>query len=250
MPVEIHSINQIGQDVYYGFELDQDHLYMTSDGIIHHNSGKSSVIKMLIRDVIARGGIALDFDDVRSFEIGIDVLRKIHPTKPGVCIREDLESIVRNQPISSILNVLDGSTNYLTNIVFVATSNYPEALEARIKDRPSRFDRVIEVGLPSAEMRSIYLEHLFTNACINKKVIKKWVQETDGLTFPHLQELFLSVNLYDLKYDDALNRIKSMSKSLSSDKHRRKVGFEEIFEEDEYYEDDDEYMDKVNGKLY
>jgi len=196
-------------------------------GILMHGppgSGKSSIIKILIRDVIARGGIAINFTSVDLFSEGVSILRGIHPSKPIVVIMEDIESITHREG-SGLLNILDGATNYLDNIVFVATSNYPERLEERIKDRPSRFDRVIEVGLPTEEMRIIYLAHLFKNANITKAKtkasIKKWVPDTDGLTFPHLQELFLSVNLYDIPYDKALGRLKGMSGTLSSDKHRR-----------------------------
>ncbi len=196
-------------------------------GILMHGppgSGKSSIIKMLIRDVVSRGGIAINFSDTHSFSEGISILRQIHPLKPVVTIMEDIESITHREG-SSLLNVLDGATNYLDNIVFVATSNYPERLEERIKDRPSRFDRVIEVGLPTDEMKKIYLTHLFKNAKIPvakaNASIKKWIPDTEGLTFPHLQELFLSVNLYDIPYETALNRLKGMSSPLSSDKHRR-----------------------------
>lgn len=192
-------------------------------GVLLHGvqgSGKSSLIKMLINDVISRGGIAIDFEDSGSFKIGISILRKIHPLKPVVCIMEDIESIMQNNSVSSILNVIDGSTSFLDNIVFIATTNYPEQLEDRIKDRPSRFDRVIGIGLPSAKMREIYLRHLFKNAKQNARVVKQWVKDTKGLTFPHLQELFLGVYLYDQSYKDALDRVKNMSKSISSDSYK------------------------------
>jgi tRNA uridine 5-carbamoylmethylation protein Kti12 len=208
-------------------------------GILMHGppgSGKSSIIKMLINDVISRGGIAIDFEDSASFREGISIIRKIHLSKPIVVIMEDIESLMKHNSPSAILNVLDGSTNFLDNIIFVATSNYPEQLEQRIKDRPSRFDRVIEVGLPSAKMRELYLKHLFKNAKQSIKPVNKWVRESEGLTFPHLQELFLSVKLYDQLYDVALERVRGMSKSLSSDAHRKKFGFSDMIED---YEDED-----------
>ncbi len=37
------------EEQYYGFELDQDHLYLTEDRIVHHNSGKSLIAYMLVR---------------------------------------------------------------------------------------------------------------------------------------------------------------------------------------------------------
>ncbi|WP_018261905.1 DEAD/DEAH box helicase family protein [Methylobacterium sp. WSM2598] len=38
----------IGEDEFFGFELDQDHLYLTSDFVVHHNTGKSVCIAQVI----------------------------------------------------------------------------------------------------------------------------------------------------------------------------------------------------------
>lgn len=48
---EYHHFNivSIGVDDFYGFELDGDHLYMTDNYIINHNSGKSLIFYMLVR---------------------------------------------------------------------------------------------------------------------------------------------------------------------------------------------------------
>lgn len=47
------EIECVGKDNFYGFELDKDHLYMTDDFIIHHNSGKSLVMYCLTRFLLA-----------------------------------------------------------------------------------------------------------------------------------------------------------------------------------------------------
>lgn len=41
-------------DDYYGFELDQDYLYLTGDFIVHHNSGKSIIPALFIERVLKR----------------------------------------------------------------------------------------------------------------------------------------------------------------------------------------------------
>ena len=42
------KIEEIGNDKFYGFELDQNHRYLTSDFIVHHNSnGKSTALDFL-----------------------------------------------------------------------------------------------------------------------------------------------------------------------------------------------------------
>lgn len=38
------KVELIDTDNYYGFELDKDHLYLTGDFIVHHNTGKSAVL--------------------------------------------------------------------------------------------------------------------------------------------------------------------------------------------------------------
>lgn len=38
-------------DTYYGFTLSDDHLYLTDDFIIHHNSGKTSVLNKIVENL-------------------------------------------------------------------------------------------------------------------------------------------------------------------------------------------------------
>lgn len=45
------SVEEVGVGDYYGFELDGNHLYMTDDFLIHHNSGKSLVIANIARQL-------------------------------------------------------------------------------------------------------------------------------------------------------------------------------------------------------
>lgn len=35
------KVEELPEDDFYGFTLDDDHLYLTSDFTIHHNSGKA-----------------------------------------------------------------------------------------------------------------------------------------------------------------------------------------------------------------
>lgn len=47
------SVEPCGVDDFYGFTLDGDHLYLTDDFIVHHNSGKSLVVAELCRRLAA-----------------------------------------------------------------------------------------------------------------------------------------------------------------------------------------------------
>lgn len=46
------KVEKLDIDDYYGFELDKDHLYLDSDGLICHNSGKSYIQYLIIRFLI------------------------------------------------------------------------------------------------------------------------------------------------------------------------------------------------------
>lgn len=34
------NVKSVGKGEYYGFTIDKDNLYITPNGIVHHNSGK------------------------------------------------------------------------------------------------------------------------------------------------------------------------------------------------------------------
>lgn len=46
------SVDPIGIGDFYGFSLDGDHLYLTGDFVVHHNSGKSILIGKFCQEVI------------------------------------------------------------------------------------------------------------------------------------------------------------------------------------------------------
>ena len=79
-------------------------------------------------------------------------LREIEPDRKIILILEDIDNFINVDKalLTKLLQILDGS-NKLDNIITIATTNYQEKLEERIANRPSRFDRRYEIGLPSKE---------------------------------------------------------------------------------------------------
>jgi len=113
-------------------------------------SGKTSISKIVVNDVIARGGIAIDFRNPEHDVPALQFFRKAEPDRPVVILMEDIDILVsdgNSKKESDVLNILDGMFE-IESVIFLATTNHPEKLEARITDRPSRFDRVIQIGLP------------------------------------------------------------------------------------------------------
>ena len=99
------------------------------------------------------------------------------------------------------------------------TTNYPEKLGARIMNRPSRFDKRFEIGMPNNESREIYFKKLVGDK-ISKPELEKWVKDTQGLSIAHLKELVVAVTILGNKYAEAIKTLKDMKTKVVSDEMR------------------------------
>lgn len=50
------SIELLGEDDYYGFELNKNHRYLTADGFVHHNSNGKSFMAELVKSILGNYG--------------------------------------------------------------------------------------------------------------------------------------------------------------------------------------------------
>jgi len=123
-------------------------------------SGKTTTIQQLSFQVIAEGGVSIYVKDPEIAARGLDYLRKIEPDRPVVVMLEDIDAMTqgRHDNESNLLALLDGELQ-IDNVVFVATTNYPERLDKRLINRPSRFDIVHKIDMPGPDARRTYLLH-------------------------------------------------------------------------------------------
>lgn len=213
----IEKVESLGVDRYYGFTLSKDHLYLTDDFIVHHNSGKSCTVQLIIKDVIDREGIVIKFNHPGLFVAGVRALREIQPETPVVVIMEDIDAILENYCESNVLNILDGCEQ-IDKMVFLATTNYPERLGARIINRPSRFDKRFKIGHPNAESRRLYFESLMKGNMRDLDVdLEEWIRDTKGFSLAHLKELFVAVCILGDDYKATIRTLESMKEKVSSD---------------------------------
>jgi ATP-dependent 26S proteasome regulatory subunit len=101
---------------------------------------------------------------------------------------------------------LDG-TDTADNIIYLATTNYPERLSPRIL-RPGRFDRKIEVPYPPDAGREAYLKLKLQDEDVSPEQLQKLVKATKGFSFGHMRELVSSVWCLGQPLKDVLNRLK------------------------------------------
>jgi len=182
--------------------------------------GKTCTVSFIIKDFISQGNVVFIFNynlmsALRSF-------KNIEPDRKVLIVMEDIDSLIKDRhEEQAVLEFLDGSIQH-SNTIVIATTNYPEDLPDRIINRPSRFDRVTYVGVPSLKDRILYLTEKSKN--LSKPQIKGWAKETDGWTLAHLKELIIAVEVFDLDCDDTVDRI-----NLMRAKHEHSESYEKEF---------------------
>jgi hypothetical protein len=116
-----------------------------------------------------------------------------------------------------LLQVLDGARQ-MNNIVYLATTNYPENLAERILNRPSRFDRVYEVGYPDPAVRRYYFEKMINGEDLGSVDMERWVEASKGFTFAHMRDMIVSVLILGNDFDEAVGHLQGMKNMPTSAK--------------------------------
>lgn len=189
-------------------------------------TGKTYIFRMVMDQVIAMGGICVKFAS-SSFWLnkGMKEIRQIQPDVPIVAILEDIDSIIEEDCESHLINMLDG-VDSVPHSVFLASTNHPENLEGRITNRPSRFDRQLEVGALSDVNRKLYVEHLFKRGGIDMTEVDKVVADTKGMAVDHVKNLIQSAFILDNPYDEALADVRAMTDKLEVQDGKETAGFD------------------------
>lgn len=171
-------------------------------------SGKTCSLMLMAEEIIERqNGIVAQIDNPELAATCLGFIRKIEPDRPIVAIMEDLDALVQRYGENNFLALLDGETQ-VDRIVYVATCNYPERLDARFVDRPSRFDTVEYIGMPTAAARKVYLNA--KEPSLVGAELDRWVRDTEGFSVAHLRELIILVRCFDRPLDAAITRLESM----------------------------------------
>jgi hypothetical protein len=175
-------------------------------------SGKTCTVQIIANKIVGQKGLAIFVSNPAIAIQGLDLLRYIEPKRPVVVILEDIDAIIHKYGESELLSLLDGEFQ-VDNAVFIATTNYPEELDDRIKNRPSRFDIVKKIDMPSEAAREVYLTIKNPRLKDNEQELKRWVKDTDQFSIAHMKELIISIECLELPYDECIERLKLMRDS-------------------------------------
>lgn len=224
-PQDVVSKEYVGERQVFDLEVLHDgHSYYTN-GFVSHNSGKTSTLQILTSKIIKRNGIVVSVYNPAVAAIGLHTLRNIEPKRSLIAVLEDIDAIAEHFE-SDLLSLLDGE-HQIDNLIFIATTNYPERLDPRLANRPSRFDLIQKIGMPNEEARALYLSTKSKRLGADEKLLKQWVQDSEGFSIAHLKELIISVEVFRNDYDASIDRLKTMMDlALSSREYNSKsMGF-------------------------
>jgi hypothetical protein len=192
--------------------------YIHKRGILLHGDpgcGKSGIIQLCIKYIIEQmDGVVINIKDQHHVEMFDDFLpsfRRIEPSRPLIVVMEDIDALTGEDRYvtSKLLNILDG-IKQIEGVVYLASTNYPDRLEERISDRPSRFDKRYRIEPPCEKVREAYLKSKLSKDDLEKIDLKKWIKDSDSFSIAHLKELVISTFVLGNSYDESLSHLKQM----------------------------------------
>jgi cell division protease FtsH len=121
--------------------------------------------------------------------------------RPTIVFIEDIDLIAeerreshytRAEALASLLCALDG-VEECKEVVTVATTNFIETIDKALSERPSRFDRIIRLPLPSLERRKELISSLSCKIPMDDAVQEYLAQKTHNYTPAQIQEVAYSL---------------------------------------------------------
>jgi predicted AAA+ superfamily ATPase len=194
--------------------------------------GKSGIIQLCVKNLIEEeNGIVINIkedDDFKAFVEFVPTIRTIEPERPLIVILEDIDSLAGEDRYSTtkLLNILDG-VKQIENVVYIATTNYPEKLQERITNRPSRFDRRYEVQMPSRAIRESYIKNKLSDNDLKNINLEEWLDSSENMSLSHLKELVISVIVMGKNFKESLATLNALSDKpkIKGGKKKSEIGF-------------------------
>ena len=161
-----------------------------------------------------------------------ELARKVSPT---LLIIEDIDTAgaldrrASDHPLlGEFLQSMDGVVpNH--GVITLATTNHSNKIDPAIADRPGRFDRIVEVGLPDREQRFHIIDHHLKQMpmapTVNREALERLAKNSDGLTGAWLREVVQSALIASIADERELITKDDLTASLKDILKRRGMAY-------------------------
>lgn len=132
--------------------------------------------------------------------------------QPSIVVLEDVDLIARDRMtmnsvceevlLNKLLNEMDG-LQADADILFILTTNRPEALETALSSRPGRIDQAIEFPLPDAEGRAKLIRLYSRGVTVPDNVVESTVGKTENVSGAFIKELMRRAMQFHLERSDS-----------------------------------------------
>jgi hypothetical protein len=145
--------------------------------------GKSTAIECFVNEIAGEATILI----VEAVEHIRAVYHLAQALAPAVVILEDLDlitksrqnpyaSVVKDDVTGELLQVLSGGSAY-ADIVTIATTNHPEAIDEALAKRAGRFDVHIRMGYPSEADKKRILDLYLNRFAVDDELTRRRLQQ-------------------------------------------------------------------------
>ncbi|BAY26706.1 AAA ATPase [Calothrix sp. NIES-2100] len=199
-------------------------------------NGKTLLARVIAQEVNAKFYV-INGPEITSKFVGEgerklrDIFEKARLNAPAIIFMDEIDSIAGKRDgfsaefeiklVAQLLSLMDGLDNR-GNVVVIAATNRPHAIDPALR-RPGRFDREIEVTLPTEEERFEILQVHNRKVNLDPDInLQDWAKKTTGYT---------GADLSSLTKEAAMRCFRRIFE-LASDGHYIKIGEPVVTDED------------------
>ena len=170
----------------------------TKKGLLFYGppgTGKTHTIHYLARALAGHTTLLVSAEQVGLLSEYMTLARLL---QPSIVVLEDVDLIARDRSdmnnvceevlLNKLLNEMDGLKEE-ADILFILTTNRPEALEAALASRPGRVDQAIEFPLPDDVGREKLILLYASGTKLPADVLAEVVRRTQGVSAAFIKEL-------------------------------------------------------------
>jgi hypothetical protein len=174
-------------------------------------TGKTSLLRHILKSILPKDAIVIFMDQMMSNDM-MNKIKEIEADRLKVFVFEELAAVIENCKIERVLDFLDGERSIDKSLV-IGTTNYPERLPGNLVDRPSRFDKLYKVGIPSKESRLKLLKHYLSTDTVSDKDLDL----TKEFSIAAIKESCLFARLKGLSLEEGIKAMKKHKELVKSD---------------------------------